>query len=676
MRLLIGLTCVLVLLCLAGCGGGAASPAPEASGKPSLGPVVSLPVPSEFSKEASAPDPRFATGSAYLGGYAQNITDVMTAAAFAASWEPGHMNATDTAYAVYQLDLSGYDGLDSAYLAWDAAPAEGLVYLGLADFPRDRWEWHAMPSSAHLSFVPTTHISGSGMFLLAVVSLDTVTRQLNFVRIGDDLKPQPALAADVRSGIAPLAVNLSAAGSMDLDGAIVKYEFDPLGDGSWVDHGSNPDYAWTYTTYGAYTAGVRVTDDNGNTATADIQIGAGWEHSWGGTGYEEGLAMAADADGNIHVLGLTTSFGQGANEVLLLKYDPAGNLLWQKTFGTVNGDSPCGLVLDTDSNIYIAGSRLEPATFDFKPFICSLSPAGTLRWQKYWEMPSDTEARGMAYDGSTGIYLTMMHQFPAPTEPQVLYLKVSTADGSQQWAFDWGGDKMELPFDLAVDEAGNGYLALTSTSFSGDGSNNCVVLSFDSAGTVSSSFAFGLGELEQPQAISVANGLIYLATQELLACITTAGSVEWQYQPAFASLYGIQDLVASADGCFAVGSFQNPGFADGFVLDFDPAGVLLDSKQIVYADQHCTCYGLASGPAGGVYFTGRTPDATAGWEDLALGELASPACTVTGVSATATASGISNHDFSGVLADVPGGTPVLDTGGGTDDALVGFCFPW
>ncbi len=63
-------------------------------------------------------------------------------------------------------------------------------------------------------------------------------------------------------------VNFDASASKDPDGTIAKYEWDLDGNGSYeTDTGTTPTVSQTYATEGKYTIGLRVTDNEGSTAT-------------------------------------------------------------------------------------------------------------------------------------------------------------------------------------------------------------------------------------------------------------------------------------------------------------------------------------------------------------------------------------------------------------------------
>jgi len=84
-------------------------------------------------------------------------------------------------------------------------------------------------------------------------------------------EPIAMASADVTAGKVPLTVNFSSAGSYDPDGSIASYSWD-FGDGSVAVNAANPSH--DYTAPGTYIAVLTVTDGQGLTATAQVEITA------------------------------------------------------------------------------------------------------------------------------------------------------------------------------------------------------------------------------------------------------------------------------------------------------------------------------------------------------------------------------------------------------------------
>ncbi|MBB5868872.1 glucose/arabinose dehydrogenase [Allocatelliglobosispora scoriae] len=85
--------------------------------------------------------------------------------------------------------------------------------------------------------------------------------------------PIPTATASATSGLAPLTVNFSSAGSYDPDGNPITYAWDFTSNGSTDSTAANPSF--TYTANGAYTATLTARDSTGKTGTASVAITVG-----------------------------------------------------------------------------------------------------------------------------------------------------------------------------------------------------------------------------------------------------------------------------------------------------------------------------------------------------------------------------------------------------------------
>jgi PKD repeat protein len=123
--------------------------------------------------------------------------------------------------------------------------------------------------------------------------------------VDTNLPPSASMTASVTSGYAPLTVFFGGGGT-DGDGTIVKIEWDFDGDGTFDEtstvNSADPSLGTehTYEEAGVYTATIRVTDDDGATATATegiqvlaaayagfqdltLRTGGYWTYNWVGT---------------------------------------------------------------------------------------------------------------------------------------------------------------------------------------------------------------------------------------------------------------------------------------------------------------------------------------------------------------------------------------------------------
>lgn len=238
----------------------------------------------------------------------------------------------------------------------------------------------------------------------------------------------------------------------------------------------------------------------------------------GSGGQESGItayASVCDAVGNTFVTGffsgratfgtnvLTGSGGYGSDDVYLVKYDPAGNVLWARRAGGTSWEIGRVLALDGAGGVYLAGlTTSSPSTFGTNVlyvayqslFLARYDGSGNCIWAKkagsyvspgIGYVVSAVTVNGLAVDpagnlvvgGSFtgnpkfggvitnqsfpytldgGIILSNRNSAGAPAD---LFIAKYAADGGLLWATNHGGTNAEYTSGLAVDSTGAIYLA-------------------------------------------------------------------------------------------------------------------------------------------------------------------------------------------------------------------------
>ncbi len=124
------------------------------------------------------------------------------------------------------------------------------------------------------------------------------------------------------------------------------------------------------------------------------------QKTWGGISSDAGFGVAVDASGNIYVTGRTYSFGVGLADVLLSKFDSSGSLLWQRTWGGRDTDVGLGVALDASGNIYVTGYTTSFGAGGFDVLLLKFDSTGALLFQRTWGGSSTDYGNGVAVDAS------------------------------------------------------------------------------------------------------------------------------------------------------------------------------------------------------------------------------------------------------------------------------------
>ncbi|MHA1253550.1 MAG: SBBP repeat-containing protein [Candidatus Helarchaeota archaeon] len=109
-----------------------------------------------------------------------------------------------------------------------------------------------------------------------------------------------------------------------------------------------------------------------------------WNITWGGNDVEELKNIVIDNSGNLYITGKTKSYGKGNEDVLLLKYDNTGTLIWNESWGGIYKDEGSGISLDANEDIYIVGYTESFGAGSSDVVVLKYNSNGNLIWNITW----------------------------------------------------------------------------------------------------------------------------------------------------------------------------------------------------------------------------------------------------------------------------------------------------
>jgi hypothetical protein len=195
-----------------------------------------------------------------------------------------------------------------------------------------------------------------------------------------------------------------------------------------------------------------------------------------------GQSATIDSDGNIYVAGESMqTWGSpirlygGVGDVVVVKYDTSGNMLWNTFLGThVSNDYKASIAADNNGNIYVTGTSNASWGSPINPhpgsgadvFISKLNSNGALIWNTFlggWTAYS-AALQGIGIDGDGNVYVTgYSRDWGSPIIPITGTMNIFVAkldsSGTLLWNSFLGGFQSENSFTLNVDQAGNVYVA-------------------------------------------------------------------------------------------------------------------------------------------------------------------------------------------------------------------------
>jgi len=161
-----------------------------------------------------------------------------------------------------------------------------------------------------------------------------------------------------------------------------------------------------------------------------------WERSWDGPAADYASGMALDSAGNIYVSGYTKSYGNGGYDALLVKYNKDGSYIWNKTWGTTLNEQANGIAIGTDDSIYLGGQQLVSGS-NYDVIILKYDMNGNRLWNKTWGNASQEIAYGVAVDSSGNLYAAGSCEYLPGAHDSSLLVKFDT-NGNYIWNRTWG----------------------------------------------------------------------------------------------------------------------------------------------------------------------------------------------------------------------------------------------
>lgn len=489
--------------------------------------------------------------------------------------------------------------------------------------------------------------------------------------------PVAALTATPDTGVMPLNVLLDAGGSTDADGTIVKYEWDPNGDGTFeLDTGTTSSINYLYSTIGIYNSAVRVTDDDGGVSVASVPVTVNyttWATTWGSTGTEIAQAVEVSPSGYIFQVGFTDSYESGTTAASIIRYDDTGALIWAKTWGGPDEDIAYDVTTDASDNIYVVGGTMSFGAGSWDAFLIKVDASGNPIYENYWGGTGYDGATAVCLDTNGNVYVAGVTEYNPSGSDFFLY-KFDTS-GAMVWRQVWSNFGHENATNLAVDNAGNIYVVGYSDNF-----NDAVLVRYDPSGTLVWRKTWGGSTTEIPFDIAIdGSGNVFIAGETnsfgaggedaFLIKYDSTGALLWQQlwggsqydSPKRLAIDAVTGEVFVAGTTTSFGAGDN----DAFVLQYNSDGALL--KQSAWGGAfNDAALGLDITAGGALYFSGYSPDASSTWRTLS-GTVTPGSGTALDVVGSWGDPGWVVFAIMEALMDRVG---VIDTGGGLDDNLL------
>jgi len=194
-----------------------------------------------------------------------------------------------------------------------------------------------------------------------------------------------------------------------------------------------------------------------------------WSRSYGGDGADKGYSVCWSEEENYVISGQTSSSGAGEDDILLLKLDPGGNEIWTKTFGGESSESGRSIIEDSESNFIITGYTSSYGNGASDIWILKTDKDGN----ELWNRCTGRNASDCAYqviEDSAGDYVVTGYSEPDTGGMPDLILAVIPRSGNEDEIIYtvYGGNMPDYGYSLVEDVESDKYIITGLTDSYGE----------------------------------------------------------------------------------------------------------------------------------------------------------------------------------------------------------------
>ncbi len=260
--------------------------------------------------------------------------------------------------------------------------------------------------------------------------------------------------------------------------------------------GSNTDFAYA----------VQRTTDDGYIVTGFTQsFGAGsrdvslirtdrhgntiWTKIYGGSDTDYGWTVQQTSDGGFIIGTHSGSFGVGSHDVLLIKTNAIGDILWTKVYGGSSADGAYSLQQTADGGYIIAAHTNSFGAGMHDIYLIKTDANGDTVWTKTYGAGSQDYLRAVQQTADGG-YIMVAHSDGFGAGSSDVYVVRANENGDTLWTRSYGGSGGDFGYSIRQIIDG-GFIIAGYTSSFGAGRSDVYLLKIDGDGDISWAKTYG-----------------------------------------------------------------------------------------------------------------------------------------------------------------------------------------
>jgi hypothetical protein len=239
--------------------------------------------------------------------------------------------------------------------------------------------------------------------------------------------------------------------------------------------------------FGAGSADVYIVKTD---ASGDLE----WTRTYGGPGWEEGHSIVQTDDGGYLLTGYTESYGEGYQDIYMVRTDAQGALLWTRTIGGTGSERGHKVKQHPDGGFLIAAETNGAGAGGWDLLLVKMDAAGAVAWSKTYGGSGDDfgwDAQPVS-DGGI-VFVGYTNSFGAGGMD--MYLMRLDTYGNELWSRTYGGPEDDIAYSVSPTDDG-GFILFGETRSYGSGDADALAVKLSSDGSVTWSRTYGSGNAD------------------------------------------------------------------------------------------------------------------------------------------------------------------------------------
>jgi hypothetical protein len=241
-----------------------------------------------------------------------------------------------------------------------------------------------------------------------------------------------------------------------------------------------------------------------------------WWRTYGGTDEDYGYSVQPTSDGGYVVAGYTSSYGSGGADAYLVKTDSAGDTLWTRTFGGESYDYGFSVQQTSDSGYIVAGWTTSYGNGQDDVWLIKTNASGDTLWTRTYGGTDDDYGYSVRQTLDGG-YIIAGWTSSYGAGNQDLWLIKTDAQGDTLWTRTFGGESYDYGFSVQQ-TSDSGYIVAGMTYSYGNGYTDAWLIKTDAQGDTLWTKTFGGGSYDNGYSVQQTSDSGYIVAGHTTSC--------------------------------------------------------------------------------------------------------------------------------------------------------------